>query len=1376
MSSFQAAGNAGEVLVKRLEQLTPQTRDLLSAAALIGKTFELEMAAELIGMNSRVANRASQAIRRQRLIWLRPDGSSAFVHDRIRDACIGRIDEGRLPKMHRRIAEVISSRSDSDPFAVAFHFDAAGMHQKALEPALRAARNARQSFALQGAEEQLRIVERAFEDAESDVIYEACLQMAEVLLLQGKYDKVQPWLDLAETHTQDVFEQACIDSKRGDLEFKCGRKDKATSHLESSLKKLKHPTTRSRVSLFYQLGRELLTQVLHSCVPSVTQRSPKPSPNETLAIENYGQLAHAYWYTHGPFHTLWAHLRSMNLAERYADSLQLARSYSDHAPAMTMVRWLSRGIEYANRSLEIREQFSDVWGEGQTRNFMSIAYYSFARYEDCMQQSKRAIEIFGRTGDHWQMHIARYQYAGALLGQGKFAEAIEQCKLVYDSADENGDQQATGNIIELWARASRGQVPQSIIEIEMNRDVRDAQRSCQVFLAAAVCDYYRGDFHRALTRCERAVNEARVASIKNAYVSPSYAWRGTIIRRVLEHSGHRNRKYRRSMLKRLKKATWQALRFAKSFPNELPHALRERAAFMQMTGRSHRALRLFRQSLEAAKRLSMPIEHAETLYLMQSLSEDNPWEIDTETFQMAELTLQGVLATQDVNESSSLSLVDRFDSLLTAGLKISGCSQPDEIVDCVIEHAKQLLRSERVWVVSCDGDGPTAEERSVLTPQQLAVCETTIEAGETVLAESKDALEEQGTERTSLREGDWVCSPIKLHGTTARVLITQAEQKASVFGEDEKRISEYLGASAGAAFEKAEAFAAQQNINVRLEKQVAERTAEITERSDQLQRTADQLLRTKKDLQRSKEAAERANQSKSDFLARMSHEIRTPITGVLGFTELLLRGAAEDEQESLRYLSTIHSSGAHLLQLLNDLLDLSKIEADRLEVEELDCDWSRLANEVVLSMRSKAIEKNIDVTAEVEGVIPKTIQSDPTRLRQIITNLVGNAIKFTSKGHVRLVLSGESPKDTAASPEMQSGQGGQIKIRVIDTGTGMTDEQLQKIFDPFTQADTSTARKFGGTGLGLTISKRLTEALGGQLFVESTKDVGTVFTLHFGGRILDNAQWITEVQAKEHMNQVKARNYSDIDLSGVEILVADDSKINRDLLTHLLGKSGANVTTVCDGLELVSAVVNGAMKPDVVITDVQMPRMDGYEATRQLRAAAYQGPIMALTAGSLDGEEMKSREAGCDEYLAKPIDTDKLFASLAKLLDRSIVSVSGTAISDKPAKTLAADKSQGVFEGIDPMLQPFAFEFVEHLEECLPEINSAIEQDDLVRVATEMHRIKGTGGSVGLDAVSGFAERAEDAAKEKDHRELLGAIDEIQAFVKVALEEDLSAD
>jgi len=398
------------------------------------------------------------------------------------------------------------------------------------------------------------------------------------------------------------------------------------------------------------------------------------------------------------------------------------------------------------------------------------------------------------------------------------------------------------------------------------------------------------------------------------------------------------------------------------------------------------------------------------------------------------------------------------------------------------------------------------------------------------------------------------------------------------------------------------------------------------------------LRSTLADLTAARSQAEAANHAKSEFLANMSHEIRTPMTAILGFTDVLAEEVDSplSPAERREALVAIRRNGDHLLAIINDVLDISKIEAGKLTVERIATDARVIVEEVASLLRERAEAKRITLDVVHADGVPAAFSCDPFRLRQILMNLVGNAIKFTDTGGVTVQLAAACAADGGPT----------LCVSVRDTGIGMTPEQCSQLFQAFTQADNSTTRRFGGTGLGLRISKRLAQALGGDITVTSMQGRGSVFTL-----VLP-----TEVVAAPQPASPPAKKAKDVscDLSGARVLLAEDGRDNQRLISMLLQRAGATVTVAENGRIAVGALcengdVTGPLRSpcpyDLVLLDMQMPELDGFATASLLRRKGFERPVIALTANALAGDRERCIAAGCDDYLKKPVERSVLLAA-----------------------------------------------------------------------------------------------------------------------------------
>ncbi|MCZ6794004.1 MAG: ATP-binding protein [Planctomycetota bacterium] len=518
-------------------------------------------------------------------------------------------------------------------------------------------------------------------------------------------------------------------------------------------------------------------------------------------------------------------------------------------------------------------------------------------------------------------------------------------------------------------------------------------------------------------------------------------------------------------------------------------------------------------------------------------------------------------------------------------------------------------------------------------------------------------------------------------------------------------------------------------------------------------------------LEKARGAAEHSSRAKSDFLASVSHEIRTPLTSVLGYADLLL-DPRSGETERADWVQTIRKSGEHLMNVLDGLLDIAKIESGKMTVEAVRTCPRTIVAEVISLLRPRAEEKNIAFEVAIEGEIPATIETDPTRVRQILINLVGNAIKFTTKGSVRLACR-MFPATDAGGPF--------LGFEVADTGIGMSEEQCRRLFVPFRQVDESTNRRFGGTGLGLTIAKRLAELLGGDVTFESTKGKGSTFLAFVPTGSLDGVEMVSDFVTRLEGRGSANRREVDADLDG-RVLLAEDFPANQRLFLHYLEAVGLQPVLARDGAETLAKVRESVAEGrpfDLIVMDMQMPNVDGYTAASQLRQDGYEGPILALTAHAMRGQREKCLKAGCTDFATKPIARETLVALLEKHLprqaDRRPAAAAPPETTGGDASTPAESAGAGaqateaagrlhseVLEAIeDPELIRLVESFLSSLPGKLGEIEKMLVSGDRVSVARSAHQLKGAAGGYGYPAMGEKADELERLAAGTGDRETM---------------------
>ncbi|MBI5760390.1 MAG: response regulator [Planctomycetales bacterium] len=520
--------------------------------------------------------------------------------------------------------------------------------------------------------------------------------------------------------------------------------------------------------------------------------------------------------------------------------------------------------------------------------------------------------------------------------------------------------------------------------------------------------------------------------------------------------------------------------------------------------------------------------------------------------------------------------------------------------------------------------------------------------------------------------------------------------------------------------------------------------------------------RWEEDLRQAQHVAESAARTKSEFLANMSHEIRTPMTSIIGFADVLME-PKQPTGERLRHAKTIKRNAQHLLNILNDILDVSKLDAGKLRVEKIPCSPLEIVEEVAALMKLQAEEKDLQFDVQCFFPLPESIPSDPTRLRQILLNLLGNAIKFTELGNVRIEVRCELPEGLQPCltvPDAKSIQRPAwpvthkqpcLTISVIDTGVGLTQEQIGGLFHPFQQADNSTTRLFGGTGLGLTISQRLARLMGGHILVESEYGVGSCFTLRLPIGDLAGVKMLDRLSDSGELSLAAGHSVATVSWNG-RVLVAEDGRDNRRLISAFLEKTGVTVQFASNGRiacdQALEAVANG--QPfDLILMDMQMPEMDGYAATSHLRRLGYRGKIVAVTAHAMTGDRQKCLDAGCDEYLTKPFRREDFIEKIGQFLrvaeppasnhDDSISAPRG---STSPADNSGRPLLRSHFAD-DPVIGAIVGDFVAGIPEKLDEIKLAFQASDSMRLRFVVHQLKGAAGGYGFPEISDAARTLE---------------------------------
>jgi two-component system sensor kinase len=1067
IEDLQSSQHAGVVLARRLDLLPEDALALLSAAAVLGKEFELDSAVKLTGQSGAQAISALDEARDRHLLWAGADGAKCtFVHDRIRTALLDRLPHERRRELHKQAAVLFQKGDSERVFDIAYHFDQAGESQRALPYALTAAEQARFRHGAEIAEQQYRIAQRGASQAEDTVRYRISEGLGDVLMLRGKYELAANELQEALRLARDDTARARLEGKLGELAFKQGDLKTATDAYEQALLLLGCKVPKRTLPLLLLTLREALVQVAHSLFPTILvgRREATGAELEFLSIRLYSRLAYAYWFARGPVPTLWAHLRETNLAERYEPTLELAQAYSEHAPVMTLIPYIRRGIAYAERSLVIRKQHEDLWGQGQSLHFYGLVLYAASRFEECIERCREAVRLLERTGDLWEVNIARHQIAASLYRLGDLQGAIEEAKRIRRSAKELNDKQAAGFSLDVWSRASDGRVPAEMIQAELERsqDGDDVQVDAQICLAEGIRLIREGEPSAAAHLLEVALKRVRHAGMWNVFVVSLVPWLATALREQAESTPPFAVRLRRTRVRWAARHARQACRVARRFPNDLSHALRESALVAALAGRESRARKLLSRSLKVAEQHQALYEQAKTLLARGRLGDQLGWDgADRDLSQGRELLSKltrpseaGLTATNQVETRlATLSLVDRFDNILDAGRRIAGALSPKEVYSEALEAVRKLLRAETCLVLEVNDDEQVAQLQNAEIAARVSrhLVEAAVRRGAliTLNDESPDDIRESVL-MTGARSA--ICIPIDFHDRITACVYATHRQVADLFSEDDVRLAGFVSAIASAALENAEGFAELQRLNATLEQRVAERTASIEAQKQELARSNAEL---------------------EQFAYVASHDLQEPLRTVASYCELLKRRYAGSlDEDADKFIQSAIAGATRMRNLINDLLTYSRVGTRGRAFEPTD--MAEVLNEAIANL-TRTIEEHQAIISHDELPV---IHADATQMTQLLQNLIGNGIKFRSEKTPHVHIGAQHRSDAWV-------------FSIRDNGTGIEDKHFERIFKIFQRLH--RREEYAGTGIGLAVCRKTVERHGGRIWVESTPGEGATF-------------------------------------------------------------------------------------------------------------------------------------------------------------------------------------------------------------------------------------------------------------------------------------------
>jgi signal transduction histidine kinase/tetratricopeptide (TPR) repeat protein len=1057
MAHVRSSRQAASFLVRRLKRLPADSLRLLSVGAVLGKSFDLERVATLSGTHrDRVATALAEP-RRRHMLWEDSRDRYTFVHDKLREALLGLMRPEELQELHRLAARAIADSPQADPFELAYHFDAAGEYIQALPYALVAAERARQQFALATAELNYRIAERGAEGADTSTRYRIAAGLGDVLMLRGRYDESQQQLELAQHLAEDRVEQARTWARLGELAFKRGKGDEGNAALEKGLRLLGRWVPGSEATLGLAAVWEIAVQAGHTLLPQLwlARRALDDSAEDMLAVHLYSRLAYSYWYQRGRMAVLWAHLREMNIAERYPPTPELAQAYSEHSPVATVLPWYQRAISYVDKSLAMRRRMGDVWGQGQSLHFYGLAMYCTGRFEECIDRIREAVRLLARTGDPWEVNNAHFQAVMALYRLGRLKEALASAQQLHQAALAIDDRYAVRLSLEAWGKASGGRIPRSLLEPELHNPSADPQSRAGVLMAEAIRQLNEGDTEGAVTTLEQAERVVAQAHLRSEFVAPVPAWLTTALRRRLEGLSVFAPKRREELLAQARQVARRAHGVARTYRNNLPHALRERGLLAAMADQPSKARKWLNESLRQAEQLKMRYERAQTLLARGQVGREHGWPEAAEDLKTATRELQEM--EQGLGEESltpgaaperpqTLSLVDRFPRVLEAGRRIASALTREAVFEAVRQSMLELLRPEHCVVVD-PADVLPEDVRAAEGVSRTAIARA-LETGQpAVMGQGMPGGVSESMEMIGVRS--LLCAPLQVRGKTVACVCASHGQVGELFGEDEERLTGFITTLASVALENAEGF---------------ERMTALSEERGRLYREEQEAVRRR-----------------DDFLSIAAHELKTPLTSLqLHLQGLMTRMRQTTEalppERVATKLESANLQTQRLGKLVNELLDISRVAQGQLLGKLEEVDLVTLVRSLVERSREALARAECPVDLRATGSVVG--RWDAMRLEQVVGNLITNAMKYGAGKRIEITIERDATH---------------ARLQVRDRGIGIAPEDTERIFERFERA--VSVRHYGGFGIGLWLVREIVQALGGTVEVESTQGEGSTFTV-----------------------------------------------------------------------------------------------------------------------------------------------------------------------------------------------------------------------------------------------------------------------------------------
>lgn len=842
----RSSRRAASFLARRADLLPPACVRLLSIGAVLGREFDLGLASRLATVPPEAATASIEEARRRHMVWRSESGTSfIFAHDQLRDVFLGRLTTEERRRYHKLAGLELEASGPATPFDLSYHFDAADERDLAFPHALAAAEEARSRYALAIAEQQYRLALRSAPDADLETRLRIAERLADVLALRAHYGEATRLLREALSFTADDLARARLEGKLASLAHKQGDMVGAREPLERALHLLGRPVPRHRVVLAVLIVKEVATQLLHRLRPGrARDRRPAPGREADLLVARlYERLGAVWWHQGGAFRTLWVTLRQLNLAERHGPSHELGQAYATFGVVLTHLapRLHRRGLSYVGRSLEVRRQLGDPWGEGQALSFHGLVHYVAGEYRAALDSLEEASRLLERIGDPYELHTVVWHVALCRYRLGELHRAETESRRLYYQAAQIGGLSARFAALEIWAKVARRSFPRDVLVRELKNPPEPVHYLARLLQAEAIVELDEGRALLAVDRLERARRLVVATRRRDPYLSPVFVWLASARRRAAEAAPPWSVRERRRLVRRASREARRALRVARSYRNDLPHALREAALLASMRGRVRRARRCLDASIDLARRQGARWEYAESRRLRGEVGMAHGWPGAAEDLAVGERLLALVSARADPREEDQgekvLGLVDRFETMLDVGRRIASADNDRDIWESVTGASKDLLRAEECAIIEVSPDSAFLEvlAGSVTSACSPEVAREALARGSPVVCPDDVGVTACGKPLDGCGAYSGLYVPMTVQGSPVCLFVAHRRIRG-LFGAEEARLAEFIASVASAASERI------LNEQETLVREIAAREAERTRLSRDLHDEVGQSL------------------------------------------------------------------------------------------------------------------------------------------------------------------------------------------------------------------------------------------------------------------------------------------------------------------------------------------------------------------------------------------------------------------------------------------------------------------------------------------------------------------------------------------------------